>query len=156
MAVQRVRVVGPCRMANQIEVSRTEATQLGIDAPLRLSSDLAGTPEVTLSGPAGTLRTTGLIIARRYLHLTTADAERLGVATDGETGIALDTPRGTVLRHVALRIDDGAVLELHLDTDEANAAGLRGAGEGVLQRCDCAAHIPAGTDHQNHASCETH
>lgn len=154
--LERVRVVGPCRMANQIEVSRTEATQLGIDAPLRLSSDLAGTPEVTLSGPAGTLRTTGLIIARRYLHLTTADAERLGVATDGETGIALDTPRGTVLRHVALRIDDGAVLELHLDTDEANAAGLRGAGEGVLQRCDCAAHIPAGTDHQNHASCETH
>jgi acetate kinase len=154
--LERVRVVGPCRTANQIEVSRTEAIQLGIDAPLRLSGDLAGAPEVTLSGPAGLLRTAGLIVARRHLHLTTADARQFAVAADGEIEVALETPRGTVLRHVALRIDDGAVLELHLDTDEANAAGLRGAGEGVLQRCDCAARIRSGTDHQNHASCETH
>lgn len=154
--LERVRVVGPCRSANQIEVSRTEAIQLGIDAPLRLSGDLAGTPEVTLSGPAGTLRTTGLIVARRHLHLTAGDAQRLGVAVDSEIEVALDTPRGTVLRHVALRIDDGAVLELHLDTDEANAAGLRGSGEGVLQRCDCAARIRSGPDHENHASCEAH
>ncbi|MFZ5568745.1 MAG: acetate/propionate family kinase [Pseudomonadota bacterium] len=154
--LERVRVIGPCRAANQVEVSRTEAIQLGIDAPLRLSGDLAGTPEVTLLGPAGTLRTTGLIVARRHLHLTTAEARRLGVAANGEVEVALETPRGTVLKHVALRVDDDAVLELHLDTDEANAAGLRGAGEGVLQRCDCAARIRSGTDHQNHASCETH
>lgn len=154
--LERVRVVGPCRSANQIEVSRTEAIQLGIDAPLRLSGDLAGTPEVTLSGPAGTLRTTGLIVARRHVHLTAGDAQRLGVAVDSEIEVALDTPRGTVLRHVALRIDDGAVLELHLDTDEANAAGLRGSGEGVLQRCDCAARIRSGPDHENYASCEAH
>ena len=152
--LERVRVVGPCRTANQVEVSRTEAIQLGIDAPLRLSGDLAGTPEVTLAGPAGTLRTTGLIVARRHLHLTTADARRLGVETRAEIEVALETLRGTVLRHVALRIDDGAVLELHLDTDEANAAGLRGAGEGVLRRCDCAARIRGGTDREDHASCE--
>lgn len=154
--LERVRVVGPCRTANQIEVSRTEAIQLGIDAPLRLSGDLAGTPEVTLSGPAGTLRTTGLIVARRHLHLTSADARRLKVTADKEIEVALDTPRGTVLRHVALRIGEGAVLELHLDTDEANAAGLRGAGEGVLRRSDCKAHVCAWADHENHASRETH
>ena len=151
--LERVRVVGPCRTANQIEVSRTEAIQLGIDAPLRLSGDLAGTPEVTLSGPAGTLRTTGLIVARRHLHLTPTDAQRLGVAAGGEIEVALETPRGTVLRHVALRIDDGVVLELHLDTDEANAAGLRGTGEGVLQRCDCAAHVRAAADQEDQAKC---
>ena len=152
--LERVRVVGPCRAANQIEVSRTEAIRLGIEAPLRLSCDLAGSAEVTLAGPAGTLRTTGLIVARRHLHLTSADARRLGVEDRGEIEIALDTPRGTVLRHVALRVDDGAVLELHLDTDEANAAGLRGAGEGVLQRSDCKAHVCGRADPESHASCE--
>ncbi|MBI5716338.1 MAG: acetate/propionate family kinase [Burkholderiales bacterium] len=152
--LERVRVVGPCRTANQIEVSRTEAIQLGIDAPLRLSGDLAGTPEVTLAGPARSLRTTGLIVARRHLHLTTADARRLGVETRAEIEVALETPRGTVLRHVALRIDDGAVLELHLDTDEANAAGLRGAGGGVLQRCECAARIRTAVDHEDRAFCD--
>ncbi|MCH2241594.1 MAG: acetate/propionate family kinase [Aquabacterium sp.] len=154
--LERVRVVGPCRAANQIEVSRTEAIRLGIEAPLRLSGDLAGSAEVTLTGPAGTLRTTGLIVARRHLHLTSADARRLGVQDRGEIEVALDTPRGTVLRHVALRVDDGAVLELHLDTDEANAAGLRGAGEGVLQRSGCKARVCGGADHENHASCEAH
>lgn len=152
--LERVRIVGPCRAANQIEVSRTEAIRLGIEAPLRLSGDLAGSAEVTLAGPAGTLRTTGLIVARRHLHLTSADARRLGVENRGEIEVALDTPRGTVLRHVALRVDDGAVLELHLDTDEANAAGLRGAGEGVLQRSDCKARVCGGADPESHASCE--
>ena len=154
--LERVRVVGPCRAANQIEVSRTEAIRLGIEAPLRLSGDLAGSAEVTLAGPAGTLRTPGLIVARRHLHLTSADTRRLGVEDRGEIEVALDTPRGTVLRHVALRVDDGAVLELHLDTDEANAAGLRGAGEGVLQRSDCKARVCGGADHENHASCEAY
>lgn len=154
--LERVRVVGPCRAANQIEVSRTEAIRLGIDAPLRLSGDLAGSPEVTLAGPAGTLRTTGLIVARRHLHLTSVDARRLGIEDRGEIEVALDTPRGTVLRHVALRVDDGAVLELHLDTDEANAAGLRGPGEGVLQSAACTARVCGQREHENHASCETH
>lgn len=154
--LERVRVVGPCRAANQIEVSRTEAIRLGIEAPLRLSGDLAGSAEVTLAGPAGTLRSAGLIVARRHLHLTSADAQRLGVEDRGEIEVALDTPRGTVLRHVALRVDDGAVLELHLDTDEANAAGLRGAGEGVLRRSGCTARVCDGADHENHASCEAH
>ncbi|WP_253950299.1 phosphate propanoyltransferase [Methylibium sp. T29] len=154
--LERVRVVGPCRAANQIEVSRTEAIRLGIEAPLRLSGDLAGSAEVTLAGPAGALRTPGLIVARRHLHLTSADARRLGVQDRGEIEVALDTPRGTVLRHVALRVDDGAVLELHLDTDEANAAGLRGAGEGVLQSAACTARVCGQRDHENHASCETH
>jgi acetate kinase len=154
--LERVRVVGPCRAANQIEVSRTEAIRLGIEAPLRLSGDLAGSPEVTLAGPEGILRTPGLIVARCHLHLTHADARRLGVEDRGEIEVALDTPRGAVLRHVALRVDDGAVLELHLDTDEANAAGLRGSGEGVLQRSDCKARVCGGADHENHASCEAY
>ena len=61
-----------------------------------------------------------------------------------------------MLRHVALRIDDDAVLELHLDTDEANAAGLQGAGEGVLERSECTARVCAEAEHQNHASLHAH
>jgi acetate kinase len=154
--LERVRVVGPCRASNQIEVSRTEAIRLGIEAPLRLSGDLAGSAEVTLAGPAGTLRSTGLIVARRHLHLTSGDARRLGVEDRDEIEVALDTPRGTVLRHVALRVDDSAVLELHLDTDEANAAGLSGSGEGVLERCGCQARVCAEASPMTHASCPAH
>lgn len=139
--LERVRVLGPCRTANQIEVSRTEAIRLDVDAPLRLSGDLDGTPEVTLVGPSGELRTTGLIVARRHLHLNPADVQHLGLSGRSEIEVALDTERGTVLQHVALRVSASAVLELHLDTDEANAAGSRGAGEGVLQRCGCCARI---------------
>lgn len=146
--LERVRVLGPCRTANQIEVSRTEAIRLGIDAPLRLSGDLDGTPAVTLVGPAGELRTSGLIVARRHIHLNPADVQRLGLSGRSEIDVALDTERGTVLRHVALRISADAVLELHLDTDEANAAGLRGTGEGVLQRCGCCAHIESADESQ--------
>lgn len=116
----------------------------------------AGSAEITLAGPAGALRTTGLIVARRHLHLTSADARRLGVQDRGEIDVALDTPRGTVLRHVALRVDDGAVLELHVDTDKANAAGLRGAGEGVLRSAACMARVCGRLEPENQASCETH
>jgi acetate kinase len=133
--LDRVRVIGPCRTATQIEISRTE---------------------VTLIGPAGSLRATGLIVARRHLHLNPADARRLGLADASEIEVALDTDRGTVLRQVALRVSDGAVLELHLDTDEANAAGIRGAGEGVLQRCGCSARIRAATRREERASCDEH
>lgn len=140
--LERVRVLGPCRGRNQIELSRTEAIKLGLDAPLRLSGHLDGTPEVTLIGPAGSVRTDGAIVAQRHLHLSPADAARLGVEDGQEIDLELDTPRSTVLRHVALRLAEDAVLEVHLDTDEANAAGLSGDAEGVLRRCHgCAAHL---------------
>ncbi|ODV12976.1 MAG: hypothetical protein ABT20_03145 [Rubrivivax sp. SCN 70-15] len=142
--LERVRVLGPCRSRNQIELSRTEAIRLGIDAPLRLSGHLDGTPEVTLIGPSGSVRTDGAIVAQRHLHLSPSDAAGLGVAPGQEIDLELDTPRATVLRHVALRLADDAVLEVHLDTDEANAAGLSGDAEGVLQRCPgCAARLRA-------------
>ncbi|MCW5631987.1 MAG: acetate/propionate family kinase [Rubrivivax sp.] len=142
--LERVRVLGPCRSRNQIELSRTEAIRLGIDAPLRLSGHLDGTPEVTLIGPSGSVRTDGAIVAQRHLHLAPADAARLGVEAGQEVDLELDTARATVLRHVALRLADDAVLEVHLDTDEANAAGLSGDAEGVLRRCPgCAARLRA-------------
>jgi acetate kinase len=142
--IERVRVLGPCRSRNQIELSRTEAIKLGIDAPLRLSGHLDATPEVTLTGPSGSVRTDGVIVAQRHLHLSPADAARLGVEAGQEIDLELDTPRATVLRHVALRVAEDAVLEVHLDTDEANAAGLSGDAHAVLQRCPgCAARLRA-------------
>lgn len=154
--IDRARVLGPCRAANQIEISRTEAVRLGVDAPLRLSGDLAATPEVTLVGAAGSLRTSGLIVAKRHLHLSPADAKGLGVSPGEEIEVSLDSERATVLRHVALRIGESAVLELHLDTDEANAVGLSGSGEGVLQRCACTARVMKAIEQGAPACRDTH
>ena len=137
--IEHARVLGPCRPANQIEISRTEAIQLGVDAPLRLSGHTSDTPFATLVGPAGSLRTDGVIVAQRHIHLSPDDARRLGAADGDRIDVTLDSPRAAVLRNVALRVAEGAVLEMHIDTDEANAAGLRAGGEGVLERSCCLA-----------------
>lgn len=140
--IERVRVLGPCRSNNQIEIARTEALRIGIDAPLRVSGQTEGTPTVTLIGPAGKLLTSGLIVAHRHVHASPADAERLGLRDGDRLDVALDGPaRSISLGHVVLRVSAGAVLEMDIDTDEANAAGIDHGGSGVLVRSACTATI---------------
>ncbi len=139
--IDRVRVLGPCRSANQIEIARTEALRIGIDAPLRLSGDTQDTPTVTLIGPAGTLQSNGVIVAHRHVHASPADAARLGLRDGDRIEITLDSSRATAFADVVVRIGDGAVLEMHIDTDEANAAGIDHGSEGVLVRSSCHATV---------------
>lgn len=121
----KVRVLGPLRSATQIEVSRTDTFVLGIDAPLRPSGQLTGTPLVKLRGPAGDFITDGLIVAARHIHMSPTDAAALqlhdGDYVDMKVGSA---ERAIDFTHTQVRVKPGFVTEMHIDTDEANAAGI--------------------------------
>ena len=126
--IAKVRVLGPYRKFSQVEILASDNFKLGTNAPLRLSGDLEGSEAIEVIGPNGTLHLNqGLIVAKRHIHMTVADAELFGV-TNGEI-VKVQTPweRGLVFDNVVIRVDDSFLLDMHIDIDEANAAGL-GAG----------------------------
>ena len=122
-----VRVLGPPRATDQVEVSRSDEFALGLDAPVRLSGDLSGTPGITIEGPAGHVQLKrGTICALRHIHMSLADAVRLGVQDGDMVAVAVrNGERDTVFGDVVVRVSPDYRLELHLDTDEGNAAGVR-------------------------------
>lgn len=131
--LEEVRVLGPTRPRTQIEVSRTDTFALGITAPVRLSGDLDGTPSLLLTGPAGSVDTDGLIIAARHIHMHRDDALRWGVADRQEVEVRVTgTGRDMTFSDVIVRVQPEAFTEMHIDTDEANAAGISGGAEGAL------------------------
>lgn len=140
--IKGVRILGPCRLANQVEVSMTDAFALGIDTPVRLSGDLEGTPYIRLEGPAGGIRTDGLIVARRHIHIGAEEAARCGLDDRDLVDVELGNgPRATVFRDVTVRVGATVRLEMHIDTDEANAAGIAHGGEGALMAAGCSARV---------------
>ncbi len=124
--LDNVRVMGPPREHDQIELSRSDEHVLGVDAPVRLSGDLAGTPGVTVVGPAGTCALqSGVISARRHIHMSDQDAARLGLRDGQAVQVRIDSEgRDLTFDDVTVRVRPDFRLELHLDTDEANAAGV--------------------------------
>jgi acetate kinase len=143
-SIEGVGVVGPTRPHCQVELSRTDEFQLGVDAPVRCSGDLTGTPGIVLEGPAGRIALDdGVICAQRHIHMTPEDAERFGVEHKDIVEVALDTEgRDLVFADVVVRVKPSYQLEMHLDTDEGNAAelGRRGAS-GVLVETDQIVHL---------------
>ena len=111
-----------------------EALFLGVDAPVRDSGDVANSPGIVLVGPKGRLELTeGLICARRHIHMTPADAERFGVRDRDVVEVAINSPgRDLIFGDVLVRVKASYALEMHIDTDEANAAEVRGRVEGAL------------------------
>lgn len=131
--IEGVRILGPLRGRTQIEVSRTDSFELGIEAPVRDSGDLAGTPRVVIEGPAGRVESDGLIVAARHIHTNPADAARLGLADGQRVEVRVGKgDRGLSFDHVLVRVTPDGFTEMHIDTDEANAAGIRVEGEGAL------------------------
>lgn len=131
--INGVRVLAPCRKSNQIEISETESFYLGVDAPLRLSGKIEETPLVTLVGPAGSIQTSGIIIAQRHIHMNVTDAEKFGLSNGDVVEVEIPSKsRSTVFRDVVIRADPNYSLEMHIDTDEANAANIPHGGEGEL------------------------
>ena len=124
--LDHVRVMGPPRQHDQIELSRTDEHALGIEAPVRISGDLDGTPGITVVGPAGQrVLQNGVISARRHIHMNAKDATCLGVQAGQVVQVRIDSEgRDLVFGDVEVRIRPDFRLELHLDTDEANAAGV--------------------------------
>lgn len=136
-SIERVRVLGPARSACQVEISRTDELHLGLDAPVRASGDVAHSPGVTLVAPTGATLALdeGVICAWRHIHMTPADATAFGVHDGDVVGVALDTDgRDLVLGDVRVRVSASYALEVHIDTDEANAAELRPGDDGALVR----------------------
>ena len=128
--LERVAILGPLRARTQIEVSRTDSFALGIKAPVRDSGKLDGTPTVTIVGPAGTFVTDGLIIAARHIHTNPADAARLGLEDGEYVDVRIgDHDRGLTFARTLIRVGANSFTEMHIDTDEGNAAGI-GVGDG--------------------------
>ena len=122
--LERVRVLGPERARTQIELSRTDAVGLGMEIPMRRSGDLDGTPEVTLIGPAGVVRTDGAIRAGRHIHCSPEEAAGFGMRDGDEVSVRIPGPEGLTFPKVLVRTHPGHKLIVHLDTDDANAAGV--------------------------------
>ena len=122
----RVRVLGPVRNLTQVELSTTDCYTLGIEPVLRGSGDIKGTPGIAVVGPRGALYLQeGVIVAWRHIHMKPADADYFGVKDGQMIKARAAGPRGLVLDQVLVRIADANDLELHIDTDEGNAAGLK-------------------------------
>ena len=124
-AIENVRILGPVRKASQVEVSATDAIRLGTKVPIRESGDVAGSAPIALVGPKGVLYLKeGCIIAMRHIHMSPADAEAAGVKDGDIVSVKVDNERGTTFDQVKIRVDKSFTLEMHIDTDEANAAHI--------------------------------
>lgn len=135
---RNVEVIGPARKLNQIEISRTDAETLGIRVPVRQSGDLIGSPGIIREGPMTQVALgTGVICAQRHLHVGPEDAAQLGLKDQDRVTVSTEIHnRALQFRDVLVRVAPGYQLELHVDTDEANAAGLRDGDFAVLESVD--------------------
>jgi acetate kinase len=142
-SIEDVRVLGPARSKCQVEISRTDEFHLGIDAPVRGSGDVANSPGITLVGPAGKVELAqGVICAWRHIHMTPEDAEHFGVADRDIVDVAIENnERPLVFGNVLVRVSPNYQLEMHIDTDEGNAAELSHGATGVLVQSGRDAHL---------------
>lgn len=134
-----VRVLGPTRPFSQVELALTDSISLGIDAPVRHSGKIEGTPGCVLVGPAGTVQLPqGVIRAARHVHMNLADADHYGVRNGDLMQLKVVSPDCSVIfDDLLVRADETSKLEVHLDTDEGNACNLDAATSVVLQRGGC-------------------
>ena len=150
-SIERVRVLGPTRSKNQVEISRTDEFYLGIDAPVRASGQIENTPGITLVGSEG--RTVeiqqGVICALRHIHMTPDDAAHFGVQ-DGDlvdVEVGSDGVRSLTFGDVLIRVKSSYALEMHIDTDEGNAAELMPRDTGELERTEGQASLTGRSQH---------
>lgn len=123
--IEKVRVLGPVRKETQVEISGTDQFILGLRVPVRDSGNLEGTPGIRILGSAGEVVIDyGVIRALRHIHMTSENARRIGVKDHDLMDVRLDGDRATVCEGVLVRVSESGALEMHIDTDEANAAGV--------------------------------
>lgn len=123
-----VSILGPCRNATQVELSLTDARSIGVDAPVRESGDIDGSGTCKLVGPCGEVEIAcGVIAAKRHIHATTKDAEEYGLENGQIVSVQIPSANGRNLTFgdVVVRVSDSYALAMHIDTDEANAAGMK-------------------------------
>lgn len=132
--IKNVTILGPVRNASQVEVSLTDARTLGATALVRESGNIEGTMGITLVGPKGSVTLTqGLIAAKRHIHLTPADAEKFNVKNSQIVSVkVVGNERSTIFGDVVIRVSEKFAPAMHIDTDEANAAGMTGEAWGEI------------------------
>ncbi|MFD0698301.1 phosphate propanoyltransferase [Paenibacillus sp. GCM10027628] len=122
----KVRILGPARGATQIEVSRTDAFTLGVNPPVRESGNIEGTPGLRVIGPQGEVELDkGVIVAARHIHFHTSDADKWGIQDKQILRVKLNGERPLIFEDVIARVSDLYELDMHIDTDEGNAAGVK-------------------------------
>ena len=124
--IEGVRVLGPVRSASQVEISRTDSFTLKVKPPVRESGDIAGSAPVTIIGPKGvvTLKE-GCIIANRHIHMSEEEGKAFGLNDGDYVSVRVENERGTTFENVKIRVDESFTLEMHIDTDEANASDIK-------------------------------
>ena len=132
-----VSILGPVRKETQVELTLTDARSIGVTAPVRESGDLDGSGVCKLVGPAGEVELTkGVIAAKRHIHATTKDAEEMGLENGQVVSVEIPTAndRSLIFGDVVVRVSDTYALAMHIDTDEANAAGMKPNSIGKIIR----------------------
>ncbi len=123
--IEKVRILGPVRPHVQVEVSMTDARALGLNPPVRESGKLENTPGLVIKGTVGQIETQdGVIVAQRHAHMSLEDAENFGISDGDYIRVFVDGESGGTMEPVKVRVNKNYVLDLHLDTDNANAFGL--------------------------------
>lgn len=124
-SIPGVRVLGPARLESQVEISKTDSFLLGLSPPIRLSGDILHSEAVTLVGPAGKVKLeTGVIVAKAHIHMHPSDAEQFDVVDGEEVDVVVDSERPVTFRNVVVRVHEQFKLDMHIDTDEGNAANI--------------------------------
>jgi len=124
--ISNLRILGPCRSLNQVELAYTDGIALGFELPLRISGDIKATLGCMLMGPAGFFEMEeGVIRAMRHVHMSPDDASFYGVKAGDQMGLKIGGPCGITLDKMLVRIDKAFKLEVHIDTDEGNACNLQ-------------------------------
>jgi putative phosphotransacetylase len=134
--ISNLRILGPCRKLNQVELAYTDSIALGFDIPLRLSGNIKGTPGCMLMGPQGFFEMPdGVIRALRHVHMSPADAGFYGVNNGDEMRLKIGGPCAVTLEKMLVRVDESFKLEVHIDTDEGNACNLQPETLCELSKC---------------------
>lgn len=125
-SMEGVRVLGPARKATQIELAATDTFKLGVKPPVRDSGEHEGTPGLEVVGPKGKVQLErGVIIAARHIHMTPEDAKKYNLKDGDHVKVAVGGPRAGVFERVLIRVSPNYALDMHVDTDEGNAFGLK-------------------------------
>ncbi len=139
-----VRVLGPTRSFSQVELAFTDGISLGIDLPVRASGKIEGTPGCVLVGPAGVVELSeGVIRAERHVHMNQQDAAHYGLKNGDRVNLRIESSCSLLMEDLLVRADNTSKLEVHIDTDEGNAAGLDHATSVTLEKqepCACSSH----------------
>jgi putative phosphotransacetylase len=123
---ERTRILGPLRGKSQVEISRTDAYALGLNPPLRESGKIEGTPGLIVRGPLGEIELQrGVIVAARHIHFHTSEALAWGIRHNEKLSVEILGERSLIFNEVIAKVSDRYALDFHIDTDEANAAGVK-------------------------------